>query len=262
MRCSCDLGHLMWVCIIGQWQKKNKKYKNVSGHFKIGEYSASLYSSRLKHHPDFPPDKDLLLSQRSLVHECWLRMCLIHHSAVKRDMCVFIINPWDVHVLLLLSLPFTFNMWGLIETDTFLSTSHARVVLKRKAHEQWRFQTSFNRGPRLGPAFLLGGTYNSEKKINPSFRQSTVYNFSSFDRVVNCWDTLFLPFPSKQNHCVIDAYSLSGGPQGGPDSDLRGHWPLLPPPPELPLHMKSSRSFKNDYSSQPGFKITSLTYLH
>ena len=30
----------------------------------------------------------------------------------------------------------------------------------------------------------------------------------------------------------------SGGPQGGPDSDLRGHWPPLPPPPlEPPLRI-------------------------
>ena len=41
---------------------------------------------------------------------------------------------------------------------------------------QWRFETSFNRGARMGLAFLL----------NPSFRQNSVYNFSNFDCVVNC----------------------------------------------------------------------------
>ena len=28
-------------------------------------------------------------------------------------------------------------------------------------------------------------------------------------------------------HCIIDANSLSGGLQGGPDSQLHGHWPLF-----------------------------------
>ena len=32
-------------------------------------------------------------------------------------------------------------------------------------------------------------------------------------------------------HFIIDADSSFGGPQGGPDSELRGHWPPLAPPP-------------------------------
>ena len=42
-------------------------------------------------------------------------------------------------------------------------------------------------------------------------------------------------------HCIIDADSLSGGPQGGPDSKLSGDWPLLAPlEPPLPpeAHVK------------------------
>ena len=49
------------------------------------------------------------------------------------------------------------------------------------------------------------------------------------------------PFSTKSLqeicHCITDVDSLTRGPQGGPDSELRGHWPLLlPPPSELPLN--------------------------
>ena len=62
-------------------------------------------------------------------------------------------------------------------------------------------------------------------------------------------------------YCIIDADSLSGGPQGVPDSELRGHWPLLAPPLEpplqwsympkrLPINLPQSKSTKIRYFSQ------------
>ena len=87
-------------------------------------------------------------------------------------------------------------------------------------------------------------TYNLEKRINPSFQTKQCSQFEQFwlgSKLLRHFISAF-PFRTKSLqeicHCIINADSLSGGPQGGPDSELRGYLPLLPPPPELLLGVR------------------------
>ena len=101
-------------------------------------------------------------------------------------------------------------------------------------------------GPGFGRLFCGGANTTREKKTNPSFRQgihgtlNNIYNFKNFDWVVNCWDTLFLPFPSVQNHCkksviVLLMQTPCRGATGGSGLRVTGSLAPVGPPIEPPL---------------------------
>ena len=82
-----------------------------------------------------------------------------------------------------------------------------------------------------GSFFVRGAHTTWEKNTNPSFRReingtyNSVYNLNIFNWAVNCWDTLFPPFPSVQNHCKKSVIVLSMQIPW----QLQGYWPQLAP---------------------------------
>ena len=117
---------------------------------------------------------------------------------------------------------------------------HARAITACPVESHsWRPLSSNSRpvligGPGWGQLFCEGAHTTRKKRINPSFRQNSIYNFNNFDWVVKGRDTLFLPFHSEQNHCkksviVLLMQTPCQGATGG-YGGTGPCWPPLEPP--------------------------------
>ena len=80
-------------------------------------------------------------------------------------------------------------------------------------------------GPGLGRLFCWGYLHPGNKRQIPHSDKHCL-QFQQFwlgSKLLRHFISAFFC------HRIIDADSLSEGPQGGPDSELRGQWPLLAP---------------------------------